>query len=105
MQLIFVILSIAVYSRRGRNIRNRNRRLRSRNVGYNGRNVNRCGNNGNNNRGNGVIENVYDKNTDKTNVKLSTKPFNGAILNYETNPTDTIGKIKSFHLIKHIFDE
>ena len=35
-------------------------------------------NNGNNNRGNGVIENVYDKNTDKTNVKLSTRPFNGA---------------------------
>jgi hypothetical protein len=60
------------------------------------RESNRCKiNNGNNNRGNGVIENVYDKNTDKTNVKLSTKPFNGAILNYETNPTDTIGKIKS----------
>ena len=52
-------------------------------------------NNGTDNQGIGVIEEVYNKHTDKTNVKYSTKPFNGAILNLDHNKQKTTGHINS----------
>lgn len=52
-------------------------------------------NNGVENQGIGVVESVYDKNSDQTNIKYSAKPFNGAILNYNLDRNKTKGSINS----------
>ena len=43
----------------------------------------------------GVMEGVYNKNKDEIKYLYSTKPFNGAIFNYDLNNIKTIGKINS----------
>jgi len=47
------------------------------------------------NQGIGIIEDVYNKRQDKLNTLYSTKPFNGAIFNYDINNLKTRGKINS----------
>lgn len=51
--------------------------------------------NGNGNQGNGVIEGVYNKNSDTITKRYSAKPFNGAIFNYELNHLKSKGQINS----------
>jgi hypothetical protein len=52
-------------------------------------------NNGNGSTGIGVVEGVYNKNQDIIPERLSTKPFNGGIFNYELNDNKTRGKLNS----------
>lgn len=47
------------------------------------------------NQGIGVIEDVYNKRENKLNTRYSTKPFNGAIFNYDLNYIKTQGQINS----------